>query len=39
MDIFVKTTGFYINIFYIGAQVEFKMASKHILQTIFKILK
>jgi hypothetical protein len=37
----VKTIGFRIciNIFYIGAQVEFKMASKHIFQTIFKILK
>jgi hypothetical protein len=39
MDIFVKITGFCINIFYVGVQVEFKMASKHILQTIFKILK
>jgi hypothetical protein len=39
MDIFVETTGFYINIFYIGTHVEFKMSSKHSFQTILKILK
>jgi hypothetical protein len=36
MDIFVKTTALYMNVFYVGVQVEFKMSSKHILQNNFQ---
>jgi hypothetical protein len=36
VDIFVKTIALCMNIFYVGAQVEFKMSSKHILQNNFQ---